>query len=283
MTTPEQERERIAGVYSRMTAEELRRVALGRAALTSIAQEALTAEIARRNLDLTSPEIDIYPEPREPEVSPPHSDEEYKRIAGVYSAKSDEELARLAATGFELSDEGHQALEAEISRRGLNLTLAPHPGFDVCELNDLVTLRKFRDLPEALMAKSSLESAGIESHLADDNMIRLDWFYSNLLGGIKLKVQPDDVDAANEILNQPIPETIKIEGVGEYEQPKCPACGSLDVTYQELNKFWSYGSAGLGVPVPVHKKAWTCHACRHEWVETDTENHAEPDAAGAQL
>jgi hypothetical protein len=266
-----------------MRDEELRRVALGRAELTSIAQEALTAEIARRNLDLTSPEIDSSPEPHEPEPSPPHSDEEYKRIAGVYSAKSDEELARLAATGFELSDEGHQALEAEISRRGLNLTLALHPGFDVCELNDLVTLRKFRDLPEALLAKGSLESAGIQADLVDDNTIRLDWFWSNLLGGIKLKVQTEDVDAANEILNQPIPEHLEIDGVGTYEQPQCPQCQSLDVSYRELNKLISYGSAYFGVPIPIHKKAWTCHACGNEWEETTSGNHAEPDAASPQL
>ena len=52
-----------------------------------------------------------------------------------------------------------------------------------------VTLRQFRDLPEALLAKGSLESAGIQVYLVDDNMIRMDWFISNLLGGIKLNVR----------------------------------------------------------------------------------------------
>lgn len=196
-------------------------------------------------------------------------EEERARIAGVYSAMSDEELEELAATGFDLSDEAHQALEAEISRRGLSLTVASPPGIDVCELNDLVTLRQFRDLPEALLAKGSLESAGIESQLVDDNMIRMNWFISNLLGGVKLKVHAEDVEAANEILNQPIPETIEIEGVGGYAQPKCPRCGSLDVSFRELDKFFSYGSAYVGIPVPVHRKAWTCGACGNEWEEHD--------------
>ena len=39
-----------------------------------------------------------------------------------------------------------------------------------------VTIRAFRDLPEALLAKGSLESAGIDCFLVDDNMVRLDWF-----------------------------------------------------------------------------------------------------------
>ncbi len=160
-------------------------------------------------------------------------------------------------------------MQAEITRRGLDIAIASSPGIDVYELNELVTIRKFRDLPEALLAKGSLESAGIESYLADDNMIRLDWFYSNLIGGIKLKVRPEDVEAANEILNQPIPENLDVEGVGGYEQPKCPKCQSLDVSYRELQKLVSFGSAYLGVPVPVHKEAWYCHACGNEWHETD--------------
>jgi len=43
----------------------------------------------------------------------------------------------------------------------------------------MVTVRQFRDLPEALLARDSLVSAGIEAELADDNMVRMDWFISN--------------------------------------------------------------------------------------------------------
>jgi len=98
-------------------------------------------------------------------------------------------------------------------------------------------------------------------------MIRMDWFISNLLGGIKLKVRPEDAEAAGEILNQPIPEMLDVEGVGNFEQPKCPRCQSLDVTYEELNKEFSYLTAYAGVPIPVYKKGWTCHACGNEWEE----------------
>lgn len=210
-------------------------------------------------------------------------EQERERIVGVYSGMSDAELEKIAKSGDELSDIALQALESEIARRGLIVAIAPLPGVDVYELNEIVTIRKYRDLPEALLAKGSLESAGIQADLVDDNTIRLDWFWSNLLGGIKLKVQPGDVAAANEILNQPIPEHIEIDGVGTYEQPQCPQCQSLDVSYRELNKLISYGSAYFGVPIPIHKKAWTCHACGNEWEETKSGNHAEPDAAGPQL
>jgi predicted nucleic-acid-binding Zn-ribbon protein len=198
-------------------------------------------------------------------------DEERLRLAGIYSAMSDEELERIADSGDELSAAAGDAFQAEVGRRGLAIDAAPPPpGEDRFELNATVTLRQFRDLPEALLAKGCLESAGIQTYLVDDNMIRMDWFISNLLGGIKLKVNPEDATAANEILNQPIPEMLDVEGVGNFEQPKCPKCLSLDVNDEELDKPITFLSAYADVPVPVYKKGWTCHACGYQWADDNT-------------
>jgi ribosomal protein S27E len=169
---------------------------------------------------------------------------ESARIAGVYSAMSDEELGRIAESGDELSAAAQEAFRGEVAKRGLKIEIAPPRGEDVLEYNEAVTLRQFRDLPDALLAKGSLESAGIQAYLVDDNMIRMDWFISNLLGGIKLKVSPEDAEAAREILNQPIPEMLDVEGVGNFEQPKCPQCQSLDVTYVEYARRWICNSCG---------------------------------------
>ena len=182
---------------------------------------------------------------------------------------SNEELEKLASAGYELSDIALAVLQAEISRRGVPILIDSHPGTAVYELKDTVVVRQFRDLHEALLAKGCLESAGISADLVDDNMVRLDWFYSNLIGGVKLKVRKEDADTAIQILDQPIPDSMDVEGVGEYEQPKCPKCESLDVSFQELNKLLSFGSAYLGVPIPVYTKAWSCHACGHQWEEEE--------------
>jgi hypothetical protein len=197
----------------------------------------------------------------------PTPDQERLRIADVYSAMSDEELGQIAASGDELSDAAREALQAEVAKRGLKIEIAPPRGEDVVKFDETVTLRQFRDLPEALLAKGSLESAGIQAYLVDDNMVRLDWFISNLLGGIKLKVRAEDAEAASEILDRPIPEILDVEGVGDFEQPKCPRCQSLEVSCDELNKGISYWTAYAGVPVPVYKKGWTCHACGNAWEE----------------
>ena len=129
----------------------------------------------------------------------------------------------------------------------------------------MVTIRQFRDLPEALLAKGSLESAGIECALGDDNMVRLDWFISNFIGGVKLRVQPEDAQVAEEVLTQPIPENFDVSGIGAYEQPHCPKCQSLDVTFQELNKPVAYVSSYFGVPIPLRRRAWCCKSCKAEW------------------
>ena len=141
------------------------------------------------------------------------------------------------------------------------------------EMRELVTIRQFRDLPEALLAKGSLESAGIECFLADDNLVRLDWFISNFIGGIKLNVRAADAANAQKLLDEPILEGLYVQGVGLYEQPRCPKCQSLDVNFQELDRPIAYMSAFLRVPIPVQRPGWRCHGCDAEW---------EDDGAGGR-
>jgi hypothetical protein len=140
------------------------------------------------------------------------------------------------------------------------------------ELQELVTVRQFRDLPEALLAKGCLESVGIGCFLGDDNLVRLDWFISNFIGGIKLKVKAADVEDARQVLDEPILEGLYVQGVGLYEQPRCPKCQSLDVNFKELDRPIAYVSAFLRVPLPVQRRAWHCHSCDAEW-----ENDGHPD------
>jgi hypothetical protein len=206
--------------------------------------------------------------------------DELARLAAIYAQMSDDELQRIARDAASLTDIAQSLLAAELSRR--HLEVPPSDGDSVKDRFDEidadgpvpVTLRRFRDLPEALLAKGSLESAGIECRLGDDNMVRLDWFISNFLGGVKLQVWPEDIAEATEILNLPIPDTLDEEGSGLYQQPHCPNCNSMDVTFEELNKPVAYASAWVGLPLPVHRKAWKCHTCRVEWEETgpDTTN-----------
>jgi wobble nucleotide-excising tRNase len=195
-------------------------------------------------------------------------EQERQRLEQSYARMNDDELENAAAHAYELTETANQALRAELTKRGLyEGQMEAEPEDDEVGLRDMVAIRQIRDLPEALFAKGSLESAGIECSLVDDNMVRLDWFISNLLGGVKLMVNAEDAEAANEILNQPIPEGFDAAGTGEYRQPRCPKCQSLDVAFQELNKPVAYVTAWAGLPLPMSHRAWRCQACQAEWAD----------------
>jgi hypothetical protein len=184
-------------------------------------------------------------------------------------------LQNLARNPESLTDTAWEALEDELDRRDLELPAdhpEPRPQLD---LQQLITIRQFRDLPEALLAKGCLESAGIECFLRDDNLVRLDWFISNFVGGIKLCVRQEDVEKAETIFNDPIPEGLYVHGVGLYEQPRCPKCNSLDVTFQELEPA-AYLSMAVRLPIPFHREAWRCRACSAEWEDDGSEEQPKP-------
>jgi hypothetical protein len=200
---------------------------------------------------------------------------ERQRLARNYASMTDGELLRLAQDSQSLTELAWDALEDELDRRNLELPDEPQQRQEL-EVRELITIRKFRDLPEALLAKGSLESAGIECFLADENLVRLDWFISNFIGGVKLNVKATDVENARKVLDEPILEGLYVHGVGLYEQPRCPQCQSLDVNFQELDRPIAYMSAFLNVPIPVQRNAWRCRACGVEW-EDGANDQSAPD------
>jgi hypothetical protein len=48
-------------------------------------------------------------------------------------------------------------------------------------------------------------------------MVRMDWFISNLLGGVKLMVQPAEFSKASRILNEPLASDIQSESDSDFE------------------------------------------------------------------
>lgn len=135
--------------------------------------------------------------------------EERQRLAQLYAAMCDGELRELAREAESLTDEARRALASEMERREIAPDEPDEPGdaedsgeaiLPEAEFRDLLTIRQYRDVPEALLAKSVLESAGIECFLGDVNLIRMDWLWSNLLGGIKLRVRQEDAVVASRLL-----------------------------------------------------------------------------------
>jgi len=132
-----------------------------------------------------------------------------------------------------------------------------------------LVLRRFRDLPVALVFDSLPDSASVECFLGDENTIRMDWFWSNLLGGIKLYVRKADAETVSSLLDPGVLEKFEVEGVGEYQQPRCPNCWSLEVSFRGLNRPVDYTRALLGGALPLHRSLWECDSCGHQWPESN--------------
>jgi hypothetical protein len=204
----------------------------------------------------------------------PASERERQRLQALYAGMSDSELQQLAESPGFLTELALEALAQEAQHRGLNLPLSNSATpQDVLEQRQLTVVRQFRDMPEALLAKGLLESAGIECFLVDDNLVRLNWFISNGIGGIKLAVNAEDAQSAAEILAQPIPEAFDV-GVSEtYQQPRCPRCSSIDISYEAgTDKRFALPALYVGgVPLPVPRNVWKCASCGARWREVPDE------------
>jgi len=57
-------------------------------------------------------------------------------------------------------------------------------------------------------------------------------------------------------------EGFYVQGVGLYEQPRCPKCNSLDVNFQEVDQ-------------SDHRAALRCRACDAEWEDNEVPGAAE--------
>jgi hypothetical protein len=130
----------------------------------------------------------------------------------------------------------------------------------------LVTVRRYRDLSEAIVARSLLESAGIHADLCDENLVRLDWQISNFIGGLRLQVESADEGEAVAVLDAPIPDEIDFEGESLYLQPHCPRCGSIDITCEGPARGAALAALYLlAVPLPPGPETWLCSACSNRW------------------
>jgi hypothetical protein len=189
----------------------------------------------------------------------------------LYQSMSESELRELAADWHSLVDEAQSSLVAEFARRGIAFVEPPQLSEeDEPKYRDLVTIRRYRDLSEAIVARGVVESAGIFCFLKDENLVRLDWQVSNLVGGIRLQVAAEDVEAAEAVLAQPIPDSISIPNQPGFEQPRCPRCGSSDISWERRGRKMALVSLFLlSLPLPRGSESWQCSNCGLRWTEDD--------------
>jgi hypothetical protein len=124
-------------------------------------------------------------------------------------------LKEIAKREGALTDVAREVIRAEMLRRGLKVEqeeLTESPAGDGGMKP--AKIRDFMFLPDALVAKSILDSAGIESFLADETTMRMG-LWSTLIGGVKLWVRQEDAETATALLKQDFSKENGVEGVEE--------------------------------------------------------------------
>jgi hypothetical protein len=205
-------------------------------------------------------------------------DRSAQHLPELYRSLSEQELRELGADWHGLVDDARSALLSEFSRRGLEF-LEPRQTVDAePEYRNLVTIRSYRDLSQAIVARAVVESAGIYCFLKDENFVRLDWQMSNLIGGIRLQVAAADADAAEAVLAQPVPDSFAVEDQPDFKQPRCPRCSSTDIAWERRGRKAALFSLYLfSVPLPRGSESWFCNSCDLHWAEEDSPGERSDD------
>ncbi|MCD6505074.1 DUF2007 domain-containing protein [Candidatus Poribacteria bacterium] len=132
-----------------------------------------------------------------------------------------------------------------------------------------ITVATFDNPFKAHLAKSRLESSGIECFLSDEFIVTVNWLYSNAVGGVKLQVRESDLERASEILSMG-PSDVEVSDWEELDEgpmrPRCPRCNSANVHYERYSRRFMYLSwLFLGIPFLLLKRKWRCDECGYRW------------------
>lgn len=164
-------------------------------------------------------------------------------------------------------------------------------------MDELVTIFSSNSPAECYIIKGRLENEGIECFIFDENIVSVNPFYANAVGGVKVKIYWDQKEKAEEILHQkPIDLEAKncesASNAGTVGQGKeyckqapnkhsdihCPQCGSGNVYYGIATDYkWNIPSLVLSlllcVPFPLFRKKYHCFDCNTNFKKKKTQNN----------
>lgn len=236
---------RLAAEYRARSDEELLELYQDFADLTDLAQQALTAELQSRGLD--------------------------KKIAEEKeSAAGDQRVSPQRAglsPALPFIDRDQDPHESSLwgSKR-----IEPVPDSD-CETDPIgdseqpheytwkTVLCEGVEYDQAWQIREVLRRAGIESWLERPGAQFVTSTPGVGMGDIRVLVAADELDRAQSIAANPIPQDIideSHETVPEYEPPRCPGCGADDPVLESAE--------------PVN--AWKCEICGREWSDPAPES-----------
>lgn len=149
-----------------------------------------------------------------------------------------------------------------IRQSGLSRTLFERP---TTVPGELITIGSYSTFYEANLVRWELEAFEINTILADEYTININWLWSNLLGGVKVQVHESQVEAARDLIHAESSSEQDEQDEWKTSVPACPKCDSAN-TRHFLDKRGSILTwIVLGFPIlPVTAKR-ACVNCGHKW------------------
>jgi hypothetical protein len=221
--------------------------------------------------------------------------EEWRRLTTLYSEMGDVEIEELADQVNDLTPAAQGVLCDELKKRGISCdrsapqALAPPPE-NAAEVHWLqeqntaadgdlelaegdgsaqrytwkVALYRCESLDEAAARSEMLRRAGIDSWIQRPGARFVVPWLEIGVGDIQINVAADQLDQAQSIVAQPIPQDIIAElkeqaATPEYELPTCPKCGAPDPTLESVEP----------------SNNWLCESCGNTWSDPVLENEAK--------
>ena len=124
-----------------------------------------------------------------------------------------------------------------------------------------VSVDRYFHPTEAHIAAGRLTSEGIPVNLLGINHASMNWLIAQAMGGIRLQVPAEFVEAASEILASDVV-------IEESDEESCPNCGSTDTTaHTDSWKFSLLAVHLLNIPVPWRRDRRKCNRCAATWAE----------------
>jgi len=129
----------------------------------------------------------------------------------------------------------------------------------------LVTIAQYRDLPEAGLAKSRLEGAGITCFLDNEYTVGANWLYSNAVGGVKLRVRDEDAKEAKAIIEENPDAITSEESEVMLSDSACPVCGATEIDTKNYTRKFAALTLLISLPLLLFWKRYSCKSCGHRW------------------
>jgi hypothetical protein len=131
---------------------------------------------------------------------------------------------------------------------------------------------------EADLARTRLESVGIDAWVLDDHQVRMQWHMGAALGGVKLAVDPDDAPRARVVLAEDrshLLDDIPEQALPAHADERCPRCASPSGTavrthvqaspLRWLQSILFFGFFDILVARRRTRSDWQCGSCDHRW------------------